>query len=113
MVLDERSGADRQTSAQMIPGAIRIAMEEIEERHAEIPRDHDVVLYCSRPNEATSAVWRCTCEPKESPGFARPKGGIDAWLAYNFPFVTEASSRNLLFSERRYFSQLSQFGQNS
>jgi rhodanese-related sulfurtransferase len=31
----------------MIPGALRIAMEEIEERHPEIPRDRDVVVYCS------------------------------------------------------------------
>jgi rhodanese-related sulfurtransferase len=31
----------------MIPGALRIAMEEIEARHGEIPRDRDVVLYCS------------------------------------------------------------------
>ena len=30
---------------QMIPDALRIAMEEIEERHGEIPRDRDVVLY--------------------------------------------------------------------
>ena len=31
----------------MIPGALRIAMEEIEERHGEIAWDRDVVLYCS------------------------------------------------------------------
>ena len=27
--------------------ALRVAMEEIEERHPEIPRDRDVVRYCS------------------------------------------------------------------
>ena len=38
---------DIEAFPQMIPGALRIAMEEIEERHGEIPRDRDVVLYCS------------------------------------------------------------------
>jgi rhodanese-related sulfurtransferase len=38
---------DIEAFLQMIPGALRIAMEEIEERHGEIPRDRDVVLYCS------------------------------------------------------------------
>jgi len=38
---------DIEAFPQMIPGALRIAMEEIEERHGEIPRDRDVVLCCS------------------------------------------------------------------
>jgi rhodanese-related sulfurtransferase len=31
----------------MIPGALCIAVEELEERHHEIPRDRDIVVYCS------------------------------------------------------------------
>jgi len=38
---------DIEAFPHMIPRALRIAMEEIEERHGEIPRDRDVVLYCS------------------------------------------------------------------
>jgi len=38
---------DIEAFPQMIPGALRISMEEIEERHGEIPPDRDVVLYCS------------------------------------------------------------------
>ena len=46
-IVDLRQPMDIEAFPQMIPGALRIAMEQIEERHGEIPRDRDVVLYCS------------------------------------------------------------------
>jgi membrane protein DedA with SNARE-associated domain len=46
-IVDLRQPIDIEAFPQMIPGALRIAMEEIENRHGEIPRDRDVVLYCS------------------------------------------------------------------
>ena len=46
-IVDLRQPMDIEAFPQMIPGALRIAMEEIEERHKEIPRERDVVLYCS------------------------------------------------------------------
>ena len=46
-IVDLRQPIDIEAFPQMIPGALRIAMEEIEDRHGEIPRDRDVVLYCS------------------------------------------------------------------
>ena len=46
-IVDLRQPMDIEAFPQMIPGALRIAMEEIEQRHEEIPRDRDVVLYCS------------------------------------------------------------------
>jgi membrane protein DedA with SNARE-associated domain len=46
-IVDLRQPIDIEAFPQMIPGALRIAMEDIEERHREIPRDRDVVLYCS------------------------------------------------------------------
>ena len=58
-IVDLRQPMDIEAFPHMIPGALRIAMEEVEERHGEIPRDRAVVLYCSRPNEAINArVYR-------------------------------------------------------
>ncbi len=74
-IVDLRQPMDIEAFPQMIPGALRIAMEEIEERHGEIPPDRDVVLDCSRPNEATSARVALLLRAKESPGFARSKAG--------------------------------------
>lgn len=47
MVFDLRQQLDFQAIPSGIPGAIRIAVEELEERHHEIPRDRDIILYCS------------------------------------------------------------------
>jgi membrane protein DedA with SNARE-associated domain len=46
-IVDLRQPIDIEAFPQTLPGALRIAMEEIEARHREIPRDRDVVLYCS------------------------------------------------------------------
>jgi membrane protein DedA with SNARE-associated domain len=47
LIVDLRQPLDVQTFPHTLPGALRIAMEELEERHGEIPRDREVVLYCS------------------------------------------------------------------
>jgi rhodanese-related sulfurtransferase len=60
-IVDLRQPVDIEAFPQMIPGALRVAMEEIEERHGEIPGDRDVVRSDQRP------VWCCCCEPQESP----------------------------------------------
>ena len=47
MIVDLRQPLDVEALPYMIPGALRMAMEELEKRHQEIPRDRDIVLYCS------------------------------------------------------------------
>jgi len=46
-VVDLRSALDVAAPPFVIPGALRIAAEELERRHQGIPRDRDVVVYCS------------------------------------------------------------------
>jgi len=38
-----------------IPGALRIPLRDLAARQKEIPRDRDIVLFCTCPNEASSA----------------------------------------------------------
>jgi uncharacterized protein YneF (UPF0154 family) len=45
VVIDVRSPLESETDS--VPGALRIPLEELETRHADIPRDRDVVLFCS------------------------------------------------------------------
>ena len=47
VIVDLRSELDVAAAPFMIPGSLRIAPEGLERRHQEIPRDRDVVLYCS------------------------------------------------------------------
>jgi rhodanese-related sulfurtransferase len=46
-VLDLRNNLDLEAAPYVIRGAVRMSPEEIERRHHEIPRDRDIVLYCS------------------------------------------------------------------
>ncbi len=47
VVVDLRHTLDFEADSRMIPGALHIAMEELEQRIREIPTDREVVLYCS------------------------------------------------------------------
>ena len=58
---------------------------ELEQRHHEIPRHQDVILFCSCPNEATAAKMALLLRSK---GITRVRpllGGIDAWHEKDFP----------------------------
>ena len=46
-VIDTRSVLDVTAAPYTIPGALWVAAEEIERRRAELPRDREIVLYCS------------------------------------------------------------------
>ncbi len=47
LVVDLRTELDVAADPFVIPGALRIAAEELERRHLDIPRDRDVIVYCS------------------------------------------------------------------
>jgi membrane protein DedA with SNARE-associated domain len=47
LVVDLRSKLDVAADPWVIPGSLRISAEDLAERHQDIPRDRDVVLYCS------------------------------------------------------------------
>lgn len=46
-IIDTRSALDVRTVPFLIPGAIRIDADEVERRHAELPKDREIVLYCT------------------------------------------------------------------
>ncbi len=47
MIVDLRNPLDVQTSGSKLPGALLMAPGELEDRQAEIPRDRDIILYCT------------------------------------------------------------------
>lgn len=47
MIVDLRTTVGAQERPYMIPGALRISPEELERRRHEIPRDAEIVLYCT------------------------------------------------------------------
>jgi membrane protein DedA with SNARE-associated domain/rhodanese-related sulfurtransferase len=84
-VVDLRGALDHEADPYTIPGALRMTAEELEQRHHEIPRHQDVILFCACPNEATAAKMALLLRSK---GITRVRpllGGIDAWREKDFP----------------------------
>lgn len=85
LVVDLRGIEDHIADPYTIPGALRISAEEFELRHAAIPRDRDVILFCACPNEATAARMALMLKRK---GILRVRplaGGIDGWRDLAYP----------------------------
>jgi membrane protein DedA with SNARE-associated domain len=47
MVVDVRHRVEFESEPTIIPGALHLMIEELEARHQEVPRDRDIVLYCT------------------------------------------------------------------
>jgi rhodanese-related sulfurtransferase len=45
VVVDVRTALESEVDS--VPGALRIPLEDLETRHDEIPRDRDIILFCS------------------------------------------------------------------
>lgn len=46
-VVDLRHSLDVETAPYALPGALRMSPEELAQRHREIPRDREIIVYCS------------------------------------------------------------------
>ena len=97
VVVDLRGALDHVADPYTIPGALRISAEELEERHQDIPRDGDVILFCACPNEATAARMALILRRKGITRVRPLAGGIDAWreLAYPLEMVVSKDAANV------------------
>jgi membrane protein DedA with SNARE-associated domain len=85
MILDLRSLEEIEVDSLLIRGALHMSMDEVDRRQQEIPRDRDIILYCSCPNEVSSARVALRLHRK---GLSRVRpllGGIEAWRRRNYP----------------------------
>jgi len=103
LILDLRPHAELAQDPSLIRGALHMTMDEVERRQQEIPRDRDVILYCSCPNEVSSARAALLLHRR---GILRVRpllGGIDAWRERNYPteLSKPAVSRASIFNASR------------
>jgi membrane protein DedA with SNARE-associated domain len=47
LIVDVRDRIDFESEPTIIPGALHLTIEELDERHLEIPREREIVLYCT------------------------------------------------------------------
>ena len=84
-IVDLRSPMAVQSDPYRIPCAQHLLMDKVEEWLPIIPRDQEVVLYCSCPNEASAARTAFLLYKR---GITRVRpllGGMDAWRERNYP----------------------------
>lgn len=68
-----------------LPGALHFAPDTLTRRHQEIPRDRDVVLFCTCPSEATAAKTAMTLHKLGIERVRPLRGGYDEWKRRGFP----------------------------
>jgi membrane protein DedA with SNARE-associated domain/rhodanese-related sulfurtransferase len=80
IVVDVRSPTARTLEPRWIPGAIHVPVDDVSRHLAELPRDREIVVYCTCPSEASAAR---VAKVLINHGFkeVRPLyGGLDAWI---------------------------------
>jgi membrane protein DedA with SNARE-associated domain/rhodanese-related sulfurtransferase len=84
VIIDVRSATARELEPRWIPGALHVPLPEVAQRLKELPRDREIILYCTCPSEASAAR---VAKILMNHGFRRVRplfGGLDAWVAAGY-----------------------------
>jgi membrane protein DedA with SNARE-associated domain/rhodanese-related sulfurtransferase len=85
VVVDVRSMTATTLALRRIPGALHVPVHEVGRHVEKLPRDREIVFYCTCPNEASAAQ---AARLLMNHGFHRVRplhGGLDAWIAAGYP----------------------------
>jgi rhodanese-related sulfurtransferase len=79
-----RSSTAQALQPRRVPGALSFTLQDVAQHLRHLPRDREIILYCTCPNEASAAqVARILMQH----GFKRVRplhGGLDAWIAAGY-----------------------------
>jgi membrane protein DedA with SNARE-associated domain/rhodanese-related sulfurtransferase len=85
VVVDLRHTLEFDAEPETIPGAVHMDAEELEEAFEVIPRDREIVLFCSCPNEATAAQMALRLRNLGITRIRPLAEGLAGWRARGFP----------------------------
>jgi len=91
LIVDVRTHTARRLEPRWIPTAIHAPVESMATTLEALPRDRDIVVYCTCPNEASAAL---VAKRLMSHGFKRVRplaGGLDAWIAAGYGVESQAA----------------------
>jgi membrane protein DedA with SNARE-associated domain/rhodanese-related sulfurtransferase len=87
-IVDVRSFTARALEPRWIPGALHVPLQDMASHLKDLPRDREIILYCTCPSEATAAQ---VAKILMNHGFKRVRplyGGLDAWIAAGYAVAT-------------------------
>ena len=90
-ILDLRSSAAMQDDPALIPGAIHATFDDIKSGNHKLPRDQEIIVYCSCPNEASAARVALLLQRNGFKNVRPLLGGIDAWREQNYPVLVKGT----------------------
>ena len=94
LIVDVRSPTALTLDPRRIPGALHVPLHEAQQHLTDLPRDREIVAYCTCPNEASAAQ---VAKLLMNNGFRRVRplyGGLDAWIAAGYAVDAIAVSRD-------------------
>ena len=86
-IVDLRHPLDYLPDPRVLPGAVRIGPSELARCAADIPRDRDVILYCTCPSEETSAKVAMQLHKLGITRVRPLRGGFDGWKQAGYPLL--------------------------
>jgi membrane protein DedA with SNARE-associated domain/rhodanese-related sulfurtransferase len=84
-ILDLRSRTELEQDPEVIFGAVHELASEVEKWSDEIPRDREIIVYCSCPNEVTAARVALLLRRRGITRIRPLRGGISAWRENKYP----------------------------
>jgi membrane protein DedA with SNARE-associated domain/rhodanese-related sulfurtransferase len=84
LIIDVRSPTAIQLEPRRIPGAVHLPLAHVQQQLQGLPRDRDIISYCTCPNEASAAQ---VAKILMDNGFKKVRplhGGLDAWIAAGY-----------------------------
>jgi len=94
LIIDVRSVTARELEPRWIPGALHVPLQDVARQLKELPRDRDIILYCTCPSEASAAR---VAKVLMNHGFKRVRplqGGLDAWVAAGYAVTTAEAPKS-------------------
>lgn len=86
-IVDLRHPLDYLPDPRTLPGALSLTPDKLVQQSDRIPRDQEIVLFCTCPSEATAARMALTLR-KMGIHRVRPlRGGYDEWKRLGYPLV--------------------------
>jgi membrane protein DedA with SNARE-associated domain/rhodanese-related sulfurtransferase len=84
-IVDLRHPLELMAEPFTLPSAMHFSPDALAARHIEIPRDRDVVLFCTCPSEATAAKTAMILHRLGIERVRPLRGGYDEWKRLGFP----------------------------
>jgi membrane protein DedA with SNARE-associated domain/rhodanese-related sulfurtransferase len=84
-IIDLRQAKDFQHNPFRLPNALRLTPNALRRSVGALPRDRDVILYCSCPSQATSTFWAMRLSGMGAQRVRLLHGGWEAWRDAGYP----------------------------